>query len=178
MPRCPKCNTLTSRAQEEGINLHHCGGCQGNWVGHVQLTRLVRTPVSGEAGTQPLAELAALVSESNVNATLRCPECQIPMGKDRFHPMVPLTLDSCPKCRARWLDAGELNLLRRLYYEMINSNDPEIVEIREKLAQVNLGWELRREYNEDLAAQTKRMRSYNTIGTGYSVTQLIGMLTR
>jgi Zn-finger nucleic acid-binding protein len=178
MPRCPSCNTLTTRVQEDGVNLQHCDGCHGNWVGHVQLSRLVRMPVTGDAGKQPLAELAALVSESNSKKVLRCPECRVEMGKSRFHSMVPLTLDNCPKCRGHWLDAGELNLLRRLYYEMLNSTDPELIEMREKLAQANLDWEMRREQTQNMADQAKRMRILNSVGNNFSVSQLIGMLTR
>jgi Zn-finger nucleic acid-binding protein len=84
-----------------------------------------------------LEDLVAVVAESNTKKELRCPDCAKPMKKDRFHPMIPITVDLCKKCERMWLDAGEMNLLKQLYREMARSTDPNVVRVREKVAMVN-----------------------------------------
>jgi Zn-finger nucleic acid-binding protein len=75
---------------------------------------------------------------------LRCAECEKPMVKDRFHPMIPVDVDRCKACGYLWLDAGEMMLVRRLYAELMSSNDPEITRRRDKVAAVAAQWQGRR----------------------------------
>jgi Zn-finger nucleic acid-binding protein len=65
------------------------------------------------------------------------------MTKDRFQQMIPVTIDRCRKCDRMWLDTGEYNLVRRLYVEMMLSEDPHIVRLREKVGRVGAAWEAR-----------------------------------
>ena len=147
--RCPKCFEILVRIDQGGVPLRQCGGCFGAWLGEVPFKRLTRPQVdpadaSAEAPQASLVDLAALVGESNSRKDVRCPECGVVMRKGRVHPMIPVEIDQCPKCRGVWLDAGELALIQRLYYEMRTSDDPKIVALREKVAMVNASWDERR----------------------------------
>ena len=51
--------------------------------------------------------------------------------------MIPVQIDRCPQCDYVWLDPGELDLLLRLYRELMTEDDPAIAEKRSKLAQLD-----------------------------------------
>ncbi len=59
------------------------------------------------------------------------------MTKERFHPMIPVQIDRCPKCDYVWLDAGEQDLLLRLYRALMTDDDPAVAEKRAKLARLD-----------------------------------------
>lgn len=178
MPRCPKCATPLTRVQEEGINHHTCGGCFGTWIERVRLIRLVRLALPPAAASQPLEELAALVAESDTKQMLRCPECATPMRRDRYHPLIPVNLDQCPKCQGYWLDAGELTLLRRLYTEMQQSSDPRIASLREKVAQIGLDAEMQRERDADALNSARNAASVSYEDGLFTLTHLLRILSR
>lgn len=165
--RCPKCCQVLTLVESDGVRYRQCTGCFGCCVGEVGLKRLTRlealktknaqpapmsspqAALSTQTGEASLADLAVLVSESNTRKDLRCPSCEAVMRKSKVHPMVPVQIDMCPKCKSAWLDAGEMKLIQKLYSELQNSDDPQIVALREKIGRVGLQWEeRRRETNE------------------------------
>jgi Zn-finger nucleic acid-binding protein len=158
-----------TRTEEDGLHMHVCGGCFGTWLSPSMLLRRAKLDVAAEqarraapaettpppsptpladaatSGATPpppaLADLASIVAEANSKQTLRCPGCQKPMAKDRFRQMIPITIDRCKACDRIWLDTGEYNLIRRLYVELILSTDPQIVELRDKIAATESAWQ-------------------------------------
>jgi Zn-finger nucleic acid-binding protein len=143
-----------TRTEEDGIRAHVCGSCFGTWISQVAMLRRVRLDVQemqekGTSSLPPLGELVELVAEANSKKMQRCPECEKPMVKGRFQQMIPVTIDRCRHCDRIWLDTGEFNLVRRLYMEMVTSEDPSIVRLREKVGTVGAAWEARREGGGD-----------------------------
>jgi Zn-finger nucleic acid-binding protein len=138
-----------TRTEEDAIRAHVCGSCFGTWISAVALLRRVRLDaqeIQGgkESSLPPLHELVDVVAEANNKKSQRCPECERPMTKGRFQQMIPVMVDKCRPCDRIWLDTGEYNLLRRLYVEMILSDDPQIVRLREKVGSVGAAWEARK----------------------------------
>ena len=157
MPRCPSCNSPMTRVEEGDFRWAVCANCFGTWIGSVMLLRRLRTDVQNpppvpQAGDQPatLEDLAQTVAASNTKAILRCPECDKPMSKDRVQPMIPVQIDRCTPCQMVWLDAGEMELLRRLYRELMTSTDPEIVQKRERIGTLMADWEAGRHNTLDV----------------------------
>jgi Zn-finger nucleic acid-binding protein len=145
MPRCPSCFGPLTRVEESEIKSAVCGNCFGTWINAGALLRRVQKDASemkpggaaSAAGPQPtMAELAEIVQTSNSQEVLRCGECDKLMEKGRFHPMIPVTVDRCKACGYLWLDAGELGLVRKLYAELMTSEDPEIVSRRDRIGEV------------------------------------------
>lgn len=146
MPRCPTCYVPMTRTEEDGIRAHVCGSCFGTWISGVAMLRRARLDAErqkdGVDTTLPaLGDLVDVVAESNNKKSQRCPECEKPMNKDRFQQMIPVMIDRCRRCDRLWLDTGEYNLVRRLYVEMMLSEDPQIVRLREKVGRVGAAWE-------------------------------------
>jgi Zn-finger nucleic acid-binding protein len=150
MPRCPNCFSPLTRVEQDGIKSISCSSCFGTCIADIALLRRVRrdaaTPAAGtpSAPSASLADLAEVVSASDSKVTLRCPQCEKPMIKDRFHPMIPVQIDRCKPCGYVWLDAGELSLIRQLYIELMTSDDPEIVRRRDQVATAMSAWDSRR----------------------------------
>lgn len=162
MPRCPACFVPMTRVEEEvaGAKLrsHVCPQCYGVWIPHVALQRRANIDAArahahlGEAapdhappGTPPapsgyaaiaasMEDLAAVVAETDSKKELRCPSCCKVLQKDRFHALIPVMIDRCKPCGCSWLDAGEMPMIRRLYAELMASDDPKVVRLREKMA--------------------------------------------
>jgi Zn-finger nucleic acid-binding protein len=139
------------------LRSHSCPQCYGVWIPHVALLRRANidaarahahlgepaadhaeagTPTAPavEAPTASLEDLAAVVAETNSKKELRCPSCNKMLQKDRFHPLIPVMIDRCKPCGCSWLDAGEMPMIRRLYAELMSSDDPKVVELRQKTA--------------------------------------------
>jgi len=135
MPRCPSCNKLMTHSTQENVRLNTCPGCFGIWIDKLALNRLARTPPPpAPDGTPelPLEELAAVVVESNTKERLHCPLCPGELVKQRYHALIPVEVDLCPRCGGVWLDVGELPLIRRLFAEFQTSTDPQVVALRDK----------------------------------------------
>jgi Zn-finger nucleic acid-binding protein len=148
MPRCPSCFAPMTRVEEDAIRSHSCPHCFGTWISNIALLRRVRLDAQAFHDTaepkSSLADLAEIVAASDSRQALRCPQCEKPMLKDRYHPMIPVQIDRCKACGYVWLDAGECSLIRRLYVELMTSDDPEIVRRRDKLATAMAAWEGKR----------------------------------
>lgn len=157
MPRCPGCFTLMTREKVGTVNVHACPGCFGKWMQDVSLQRLVQQPQEGNDAAVSLQDIAAVVAESNTTKKLHCPTCPNDLEKDRFHPLIPVEIDRCPKCKGIYLDVGELPLLQHLWTELQNSDDPQIVRLRDKIAGINLDRELRRQDIQDQVEEMARM---------------------
>jgi Zn-finger nucleic acid-binding protein len=177
MPRCPSCFTPLTRVEEANIHSAVCGNCFGTWIDAGQLMRRAQLDIrlakddelpsspsaaqpAGGPPTTPLEELAQIVQESNSRDMLRCAACEKPMVKGRFHPMIPVEVDRCLKCGYIWLDAGEMSLVRRLYAELMTTQDPEVARRRDKVAAVAAEWHAHRQSVRD-AQQAVRDVSRN-----------------
>ena len=177
MPRCPSCFALmTYEKQGATVVRKTCPSCFGVWIERIQLLRIARnhpgavtteapgqTNSAGSANagqTTDLRDLVEIVVESDTKKPLDCPDCHATMEIQRLHPMIPVNIQSCRSCASDWLDVGKLELIGRLYWELLNSSDPKIVEMREKYALASLGLEQLKERDE---ASIRRMAG---IGAG------------
>ena len=165
MPRCPGCFALMTYVKEGPMVVRKtCPSCFGVWIERIQFLRLARSQpgvaMEGAAGqtnsaaspnvgqAADLRDLVEVVVESDTKKPLDCPDCHATMEIQRLHPLIPVNIQSCRPCASDWLDVGKLELINRLYWELLNSSDPKIVNIREKYALASLGLEQLRERDE------------------------------
>ena len=162
MPRCPSCFVIMTDVMEGNFHVKTCSSCFGEWVSRPALMHLVRTPPPIEstpaidttnleetstASVVPnappdLQDLAALAVESDTKKAMNCPDCHIQMTVDRLNPLVPVPIQICRKCNGAWLDVGKRPLLQRLYYELTNSQDPEVIALRDKFGIANMNMQV------------------------------------
>ena len=177
-----------TRVEEEGVPSCICQQCFGRWIAETAMHRRTRLDVQqtqggsgGEGGSdlmrQPLEELAEIAATADSKTPLRCPTCEKPMLKDRFHQMIPVLIDRCKQCRSMWLDTGEYLLIRRLYVELVISTDPRVVTLREKIAGARLEWDA----HERALAQAHDVmdaRAHQHGGDEFTVAELARILRR
>jgi Zn-finger nucleic acid-binding protein len=176
--KCRKCNEVMVLIQADGVRYRECPGCFGRLIGNLDLKKVLRaTTTAGESEAQQsdaIVDLAALVTESDTKQEIRCPRCLEPMGKGRLHQLVPVVVDTCKKCQMTWLDAGELKLIQRLFIEMQNSDDPKVMAMREKLAQI--GMDIKSRDGSAIDFIFKSSGSYSTGGYGGMIGDILNSI--
>lgn len=173
MPRCPVCRSPMTRVEERSFRQFTCSNCFGVLIADSAMTRMVRLDAQQLAAGTPdpvlaeanLSDLATLVSESDTKEQLRCPDCGKLMVREKFHAMIPVMVDRCKPCDDLFLNPGEMNLLRKLYAELMTTDDPEIVRRREKLATAMAQWEGRRTMVDDLRERTEQAEVMMDVGS-------------
>ncbi len=106
-----------------------CANCHGTWISTAALERRARLetmPDQPHLQLAPLTDLASTVATSDSTAPLPCPDCRQIMQKGRFHPKIPVQIDTCERCNEIWLDAGEQGLLLKLYREFVAAQREQI----------------------------------------------------
>lgn len=107
---CPACQSLLSAHTVDGHEVEVCQACHGLLLDHHELRR---SDAANEAlGAAVLALLTGTPRPANTARRYTCPRCSIPMMRSRYRPHIEVTVDTCPKCAAVWLDGGELQRIR------------------------------------------------------------------
>src|SRR5947209_12467046 len=98
-----------TRAEDEGVPSCICQQCFGRWIAETAMHRRTRLDVEQvqdgrKAGgldvmRQSLEDLVEIAATADSKMPLRCPTCEKPMTKGRFHQMIPVPIDRCPHCR-------------------------------------------------------------------------------
>ena len=174
-----------TRVEEEGIPSAICQQCFGRWISAMAMNRRTRLDVEQATRADPngstlmhqsLEDMAEVAAAADSRGPLRCPACEKPMLKDRFHHMIPVPIDRCRHCQSLWLDVGEFLLIRRLYVELVTSTDPRVVALREKLA----GARLERDANHRAIADAREATDADILHGGgqFTIAELAQMLQR
>jgi Zn-finger nucleic acid-binding protein len=96
----------------EGVRIHTCDGCGGEFIGSGELAHIVRT--RGERFPElegvDLSHIkpAFGVPTSEKQRTLTCPECATDMNVVNYGSDSGIFVDRCPSCGGLFLDSGEL----------------------------------------------------------------------
>lgn len=107
MMDCPKCasETLVETNALGNIPLDVCPGCKGIWFDKGELEDLLKQSQGGAA--------AGLDLISPKPSDLSCPRCKQTMSRGGLiNPL--LLVDKCGSCGGVWLDARELDLVKKL----------------------------------------------------------------
>jgi Zn-finger nucleic acid-binding protein len=173
MPRCPVCFLPLTRVEEDGIKRAVCSQCRGTWIERGALMRRTQLDVKEKAASdgheqlgifaRSIAELLACINSREDE--LRCFSCEKPLSKEKFHPMIAVSVDRCPRCFHLWLDEGEFILVRRLYAELITSTDPEVTRRRDKVGAVAAEW-LNRQQEVQAAKETLEQLNTGRVDIG------------
>ncbi|HUJ58973.1 MAG TPA: zf-TFIIB domain-containing protein [Kofleriaceae bacterium] len=107
---CPRCET-TLRARLVGeIVIDECGTCQGLFLDHVAIRRVIEDRRQARAdallGALPHAEVHAMVRPGE-RMYLKCPVCHVVMNRKLFAAGTGVIVDVC-RTHGTFFDAGEL----------------------------------------------------------------------
>lgn len=112
---CPTCTAPLAAFTYEGVTIHSCPGCEGEFVGPEQIHAIINTRLTqftpevqaAAAARAPVFGVPALESRH-----LHCPQCQGQMQTLNFAVDSGIYLDRCHACSGLWLDASELERLQ------------------------------------------------------------------
>lgn len=115
---CPNCGTEMNLIEYEGVLIHTCESCGGEYLGPAELAHIART--REERFPESLqAELSACdpvtgVPVEETERQLYCPACNSPMKVVNYCCNTGVFIDRCEQCDGVWLDKDELEKLQVL----------------------------------------------------------------
>ena len=106
--QCPSCDHPLEGSRYEGQFLRHCPGCSGYLAEHNNLRIIERK----REVTVPAQAAGTTTRQAGEEFILLCPRCKVTMKKFRYGKEPAVTVDQCRRCKALWLDAGELEAIQ------------------------------------------------------------------
>ena len=104
--KCPHCPIELESAASRGVDLDRCRRCEGLWFDRDELGKFNRFdsdfPLRPDNPTQ------------GEFTSLRCPRCSSFLARFRYVPGGELEVERCISCKGVWLDAGEIQTIRKL----------------------------------------------------------------
>lgn len=109
---CPQCRRPLREANYEGVLIHICDKCGGEFIGADALAHIVRTREERfpEASDPAWADIKPQfgVPESEARRVLDCPRCGSTMSVNNYGGDSGVYIDRCSRCGGIWLDQHEL----------------------------------------------------------------------
>ena len=135
--QCPQCATALQATVYEGVPMHTCEGCGGEFMGGEELARIVkhrrerftpqmrgqladRKPAFGGLGTEP-------------DRVLACPACGNTMKIANYGGDTGIFVDRCGICSGLWLDHEELEKVQIVMEQWADEAQPQIKAIAGEL---------------------------------------------
>ena len=113
---CPNCQSQLDSINYEGIAVQTCNKCNGEWLDHTELGKIVRIR---EVRFDPderraIAESTTIkgVALEKVDRDLQCPKCDGKTDAVNYGGDTGIIIDRCTNCRGIWLDGGELEKIQ------------------------------------------------------------------
>lgn len=111
--QCPRSSTPLTPLKIGGVGTDVCEDCGGLWLDRFELARFEQPDsVFGDALVAHLRQFPTVLVDRT--ARLRCPRHpDTVMLRRAFSSSIAVEIDECPQCGGVWLDAYELEQIRR-----------------------------------------------------------------
>ncbi len=134
---CPVCRTQLSALTYEGVNIHTCNSCGGEFIGGSEMSHIVRTR-DERFPAELRAELASQTPTAGISAgedkrDLDCPACSGTMQLINFAMDTGVHVDRCADCNGLWLDQEELERIQVLVEQWADNAPQKIQSIARDL---------------------------------------------
>ena len=115
---CPHCSSEMNLVEYEGVLIHTCDECGGEFVGPAELAHIARTreqkvPTILQQALSDHAPVAGVPVEQT-ERQLTCPACNSHMNVINYCCNTGVYIDRCEQCGGVWLDTDELEKLQAL----------------------------------------------------------------
>jgi Zn-finger nucleic acid-binding protein len=112
---CPVCTAGLRRISYEGVEIHTCDGCGGEFVGPAQIAHIVNVREKCFAAEPGAAPRPSFGMPDNAPARqLSCPGCAANMVRINYAADTGVIVDRCSSCGGLWLDASELERIQEV----------------------------------------------------------------
>lgn len=105
---CPVCTQPLANAAVDGHAVGYCRVCCGFLASNAAFGTVVRGKRARPAGEPPVP---VPFDPAELRRRVHCPGCRGPMDTHPYHAGGNAVIDTCPRCRLVWLDAGELTVI-------------------------------------------------------------------
>ncbi len=139
--KCPRCSSVLSSVDDDGVQVEVCPGCKGEWLSAGELQQLVEH--HDEVFTsQEIASLDALnkdvfTAENCDHEELNCPQCEtVPMEHFNYGDTSGIILHKCLECGGIWADKDQLKKVEMLvdgWKECLNQDEDKYGPILKKI---------------------------------------------
>ena len=111
--KCPRTGSLLKTVKVGKIAVDVSEQCGGVFFDNLELDKFdEKHEIRGEVLVEHLSQFEAHILDPDKR--INCPKCEDVVMMRRFYsPKQVLEIDECPNCAGIWLDAGELELLRK-----------------------------------------------------------------
>lgn len=138
--KCPDCSNTLRRMRYEGVEIHTCDGCGGEFIGPQQLVHIVRTR-DARFDAQLKAKLADRqplfgVPVEETDRALACPACEVDMTIVNYGGDSGVFIDKCRDCGGVWLDNEELEKIQILVERWQDEAPAQIAAMQARLDEV------------------------------------------
>lgn len=117
---CPRCRGSLTDTTYEGVSIHRCSGCDGEWLDRDELQSIVQNWEKKFSPTE-LKKLKSIhTADFTIDPdehTLKCPRCDQELERFNYASTSGVALDKCPGCGGIWLDENELEQVQILAEE-------------------------------------------------------------
>ncbi|TVQ30702.1 MAG: hypothetical protein EA376_12310 [Phycisphaeraceae bacterium] len=138
--KCPECSNPLRRMRYEGVEIHTCDGCGGEFIGQRELVHIVRTREARfDAQLQhKLADRKPLfgVPIEKTERELTCPTCEVNMNVVNYGGDTGVFIDKCVDCGGVWLDNEELEKIQILVERWQDEAPAQIAAMQARLDEV------------------------------------------
>src|SRR5687767_2394560 len=106
---CPAGHGPLVRLTCQALVLDGCSQCAGVWLEWEEIAAARYLTADSLGAVEAKLGWSAAVPAGGMTATgaRACPACESPMREQPYGRAQGLRVDSCPRCRGLWLDAGE-----------------------------------------------------------------------
>lgn len=106
--KCPKCHATMDSVRLHGVEIDRCSGCKGLWFDNGELDSL------GAIHDSEMLDLGSPAVGKAFNGLhdIDCPRCSDIALLTKQLNGSGLTVEQCPQCQGRFLDAGEFTAFK------------------------------------------------------------------
>lgn len=135
--RCPHCSSPMKPMTYEGVHIHTCNGCGGEFVGPAELAAIVQTRemVFGDhlKGLYADHEPAFGIPDGEPAREFACPACKGAMQLINYAGDTGIAVDRCGECGGVWLDHKELEKVQLIVERWTERAPAQLREIAGEL---------------------------------------------
>jgi len=117
--KCPRCSSILSSVESDGVTVEVCPGCQGEWLFAGELQKIVEhhdkvfTP--GEIASLDAVNKEIFTAEKDDHDELNCPACEnVPMEHFNYGDTSGIILHKCLECSGIWTDKDQLEKIEEV----------------------------------------------------------------
>ena len=136
---CPHCHAYLSDVTYEGVSIHTCNGCGGEFIGPKELSCIVnkRETVFGQHLKKLVEHHKPIFGklDEEIDRDMKCPGCKHDMKPMNYAGDTAVCVDRCDKCGGMWLDHEELEKIQLITEHWQDRAPSQLKTIAGKLEQ-------------------------------------------